>query len=201
MAHLMCAIKKYWASASDWVVALAGILLLIVLLLLLHAHDWTAVAAVSAFAAALAIVYQTYIYRFSLGVDLTLKLDERFEGKEFQGKRAKAARALRQDNRSPKSDVEDVLDFFETLGFLVRRKSLDKELVWNTFFYVFYGYCLYAKSHIEAQTEKYPPRYNDLRWLKPRLVDVEECNNGTLDETEWSEFLDEEEEKGRQESA
>lgn len=201
MAQLRRRIKKYSTLARDWAVVLAGIVLLIVLLLLLRARDWTAVAAVSALAAALAVVYQTYIYRFSLGVDLTLKLDERFEGKEFQGKRAKAARALRQENRSIKADAEDVLDFFETLGFLVRRKALDKELVWNTFFYVFYGYCLYAKSHIEAQTEKYPPRYNDLRWLKPRLVDVEECNNGTLDETEWSEFLNEEEEKGRQESA
>jgi hypothetical protein len=200
LAKLRRTIQKYSTSARKWRVVAAFVILPVVFLLLLRARDWTAVAAISAFAAALAVVYQTCIYRFSLGVDLTLKLDERFEGIEFQKKRAKAARALRQDSGVPKPDVEDVLDFFETLGFLVRRKALDKELVWNTFFYVFYGYCLYAKIYVEAQAQKYPPRYKDLRWLKPRLVDVEECNNGTLDEAEWSEFLDEEEEKGRQES-
>jgi len=167
----------------------------IILIYLITLRDWTAIAALAALGAALAVVYQTYIYRFSIGADLMLKLDERFEGDEFRQKRRVAGGALRAQDKNNKKDIEDVLDFFETLSLLVRRKALDKELVWNTFFYIFYGYCLYGKAHIEAEVREYPTRYQDLLWLQKELVAVETHKNGTLDESEWSNFLDEEEGK------
>ncbi len=167
------------------------IVVLIVLVLLIRLRDWTAIAALAALAAAIAVGYQTHANRFAMGVDLALKLDERFERDEFREKRQKAARALRANDS--KSDVEDILDFFETLGLLVRRKALDKEIAWNTFFYWSYGYCFYAKEYIEAQVKKYPTRYQDLLWLHTELVAMEKRKKGTLDEHEWRDFLDEEE--------
>ena len=55
-----------------------GVALLIVLTYLVWHRDWAAMAALAALAAALAVVYQTYLYRFSMGVYLALKLDQRF---------------------------------------------------------------------------------------------------------------------------
>jgi len=112
------------------------------------------VGTLAAVAAALIAAYQVYLSRFSLGVDLTLRLDERFESPEFQKKRCAAAHAIK---RQPGSDIEDVLDFFESIGLLTRRGALDEEFVYSTFFYWLHGYASKCRDLIAEQRREYPP--------------------------------------------
>jgi hypothetical protein len=146
--------------------------------------------ALAAVAAALIAGYQVYLSRFALGVDLTLRLDERFESPEFLKKRHAAAYAIKQQ---PGSDIEGVLDFFESLGLLTRRGALDREFVYSTFFYWLHGYMTKCQDFIAEQRKRYPARYGDLVWLHRKLVAIEESRYGPTQESEWDGFLDDEE--------
>jgi hypothetical protein len=148
------------------------------------------VGTLAAVAAALIAAYQVCLSRFSLGVDLTLRLDERFESPEFLKKKYAAAHAIKEQ---PGSDIEDVLDFFESLGLLTRRGALDQEFVYSTFFYWLHGYVSKCQDFIAEQRKEYPARYGDLVWLHRKLVAIEERRYGPIQESEWDGFLDDEE--------
>lgn len=105
---------------------------------------WGAVAA--ALIAAVALLVESRRSRFALGVELLLKMDERFSSPEMIGLRRKAAVSLQA---KAYDDVEEILDFFEMIGLLVRKGALDEEMVWNTFSYWIHRYFQCAKSHIE----------------------------------------------------
>jgi len=79
-----------------------------------------ALAAVAALIVALLTSFQLKHSRFALGVDLILKLEAQFDGPEVKGIRSQAASALQSDTNA--ADVEPLLDFFETVGVLVRRR-------------------------------------------------------------------------------
>jgi len=112
--------------------------------------------------------------RFSQSVDLILKLEERFsDSKAMIDKRKQAAKALRSNPSSPSSDIEDVLDFFETLGLLVRRKALDEEMVWNTFYHWLHRYWLLCESYIRTKQKTKLTLWGDYADLEKRLVDLE----------------------------
>lgn len=95
--------------------------------------------------------------RFSLGVDVAMKLDEQWnEGYLDRRRSAAAALLLSPDKRGSGDEdhIEDVLDFFETLGHLTKRGALDAEMVWSYFFYWFYGYWLSAREFLDQQTKQ-----------------------------------------------
>ena len=71
--------------------------------------------------------------RFTQGVDLILKLENRFEGNLIKSARKRAAKAILNNRKSPGGDVDDVLDFFEMVGLFYRRHALDEDMVWCTF--------------------------------------------------------------------
>jgi hypothetical protein len=110
--------------------------------------------------------------------------------------RQEAAGALQipADQRTPDHEdhIEDLLDFFETLGLLTRRRALDKEMVWSTFFYWLYGYWLFSRAFVEAQRAQFPARYGDLVWLIRELTPIERHMRGALNDAEWNNFLAEE---------
>lgn len=138
---------------------------------------------------AIVAMRQLSFNRFALGVETVLKLDERFE-KEFVPKRIAAAIALKNLTEVNKPEIEPILDFFETVGLLARRKAIDEELVWSTFFYRFYGYYRLCKEIIDKQRSN--GQVQDLLWLKDVLIDFEKRKRGRLDESEWDNFLEEE---------
>src|SRR3989442_665480 len=104
--------------------------------------DWagwiTAImTAVLASAAWYGLCSESRRYRFSQNVELILKLDEKFNSPQFLEKRSRAAKCLRDksykdDKSDAKEDADDVLDFFETVQFLLKRGALDEETVWHT---------------------------------------------------------------------
>ena len=103
--------------------------------------------------------YQVWRARFNQSIDLLFKLDGDFFGPAKKLQRAKAAIDL-QNGRY--SEVEPILDFFETMALLVRRGALDKEMVWHTFYYWAEHYYAAAYPHIEARQKQDPLVWKDL---------------------------------------
>ena len=79
-----------------------------------------------------AFAYQVHRARFSQSVDLLFRLENDFFG---SGKRSQRARAARDLENGKPLEAEPILDFFETMALLLRKKALDPEMVWHTFFY------------------------------------------------------------------
>ncbi len=88
----------------------------------------TFLAGVAALAAAIAVFFQLRFARFSMGVNLLVKLEGDFESPDFRKRRQAAAQAI---GTRDLSDVEDVLDFFETVGLLTRRRALDPHFLFE----------------------------------------------------------------------
>ena len=103
-------------------------------------------------------------------------MDDRFE--QMRAKRKAAAEALLKKEKV--EEAEDVWDFFETLGFMVRRKAVDEELVWHTFFHWRDGYWNASRTHIAAYQATYPTAYVDFKNLHEQTLAIE---RGKLEKT------------------
>ena len=125
--------------------------------------EWAAVAvAIVAVVVTAGIeAWQSRQSRFALGVDLLLKLDERFNSALLEA-RATAAGDLPQKRSG---DGDDVLDFFDTLGLLVRKGALSEELVWHTFFYWIQGYWWSARTYVRERRDQDPTVWEDFARL------------------------------------
>ena len=73
--------------------------------------------------------------QFKLGIDLILKLGERFDAAPMRIHRAAGARAILSKKATNDPDVSAVLDFFEEVAFLVRRGAVDVGAVYTYFSY------------------------------------------------------------------
>ena len=88
-------------------------------------------------------------FRLSLSADLVTKLDDKFNGPDLKSIRKTAARALLSNTNL--GEAEDVLDFFETVGLLMRLEALNPEMVHNTFFHWANLYWIATKDYIIAR--------------------------------------------------
>src|SRR6266699_3172194 len=79
--------------------------------------------------------------RLSLGIEVLLRLDERFQSKHVRCARSRAAAVLSKlannqittDDEQLK-DTDEVLDFFESLGSMIRGGVLNAKFLYNYFF-------------------------------------------------------------------
>lgn len=87
---------------------------------------------------------------------------------DMQGKRQKAAQALLKHNGDRKnvdahmselSDVDDVLDFFEDIGFYVKGGQISAEVAHHHFYHWIRGYWKASRNYIEACQEFEPARW------------------------------------------
>ena len=80
---------------------------------------WAAV--VASLTAILALIWQTGNSRFQIGVDMLFKLDDKYYMvTAMREARRKAAKGIKN---GANEEIDDVLDFFEMIGLLVRRKA------------------------------------------------------------------------------
>ncbi len=128
---------------------------------------WASVVAASA--AVVAVIVESRRSRFTFGIDLLTKLDERFQS-GMQAQRRNAAQGLLAGRPS---DSDDVLDFFEVLGILVKRKALDPYFVWHFFFYWLNAYASAAAEYITTIRHDDPTIWQDLSYLRRRLRTIE----------------------------
>jgi len=136
--------------------------------------DYTALAAWSAVIAALASVVALWSEsrqsRYALGIDLLLKLDERFDSGGMRKARRAAAQSMLDKNYA---HCDLVLNFFGTVGLLTQRGALDERMVWQTFFYWIHGYWLSAQEYIAQEKQNDATAWSSFAFLHKRLVAIE----------------------------
>lgn len=159
--------------------------------------DWNVVAALAAVAAALAaiaaLVAESKRSRFAQSVELLLRFEDRFASPEFLGIRKRAVEGLAAGNAG---ECDDVLDFFETIGLLVKKGALDPQMVWSSFSYWLLHYTVAASEYISKARSADPALWGYLIFLQNIVREIESDEGGklaakpTLDGTEA--FLKEE---------
>jgi hypothetical protein len=164
----------------------------------LRRSDWpTAVASVAALAALVTAVYTCQMVRgaqFALGVTTLENLEQEFEGARMHHARRTAARALLRGDATA-SDVNQVLDFFETVGLLVRRGAIDAEMAWNTFYYGIDGYGRATEDMRRHEQARHPQEWTEFEALRAGLDKIEARKKGdapALSPEELHDFLSDE---------
>ena len=112
---------------------------------------------------------------------LMLEFDRSFDSQTMRSKRSRAARALKenqgirswQDFKSPETD--DVLDFFEGIGYFMQGDEITPEVAHNAFFYWIYGYYYASRKYLKAAREKEPSQWESIDYLfrMTRQIDLE----------------------------
>ena len=132
-----------------------------------------AIAAVASLVALILTSFQLKQFRFAHGVDLIFELEDRFDAPEMMKARKRVAKALQ--NHISTQEMDTVLDFFETLGILVRRNAVDDELAWNYFSHWVLRYAALTKDHIEdrRKAESDETYWQDVEFLIERFTKIE----------------------------
>jgi hypothetical protein len=135
------------------------------------------VSSVGTILALVAFTWQVRRARFNQSIDLLFKQESDFFGPGKKAQRVKAARDLLA---SQSLEAEPILDFFETMALLQRRKALDKEMVWHTFFYWIDHYYEATKNLIKARQNVDPLVWNDFVAFVESLRKYQADRSGAL---------------------
>jgi hypothetical protein len=124
---------------------------------------------------------------------------DKFDSELFLAKRKIAATAClaHLEGKNPGAEVEDILDFFDDVAFLVKRDAIDSEMMWHPFYHWVRLYFQASEQHIIARTKEEAAVWNYLRWVYPRLNELEKAESPStykakLDDAELRERLEEE---------
>ena len=74
----------------------------------------------------------------------------------------------------PSKAIEDVLDFFDTLGLFVRKEGISVELAWSFFYYWLDGYATVARDYINDYRRENATVWEDLVWLHDQVRSFEQ---------------------------
>ena len=84
-----------------------------------------------------------------------LKFDEDFDSDDMRHKRSKAAEDIKKnrtrldDNDFKSPELDDVLDFFEGVGFLIQGDEMTPEVAHHAFHHWIRGYYVATRQYIE----------------------------------------------------
>lgn len=144
-------------------------------------------------------------YKLSVAADWLLKLDESFDGLELTNARFYVTQFRKQLIKKPAlapepaiSDLmEELWDCFDTLGVLLKRGLLDKELIHATFFHWVNGYWYLTKRYLETERKGNDPRWKNFLYLVNTLREIEAKQNPHSKDLDWSdkereEFIEQE---------
>ncbi len=134
------------------------------------------VASVSVIVVVCGLIYQDKRARQSLNIDLLLKFDVRFNDESFKAVRRAAAKSIYDFRMNKNKDKvrEEVFDFFETVGLLLRKYKLDKELVWSTFIEWVRGYWQAGNMYIGKEQKDDETRWQDFTYLFKELTKADQ---------------------------
>jgi hypothetical protein len=155
-----------------------------------------AAATLAALVAVVAVYYQGYLTNLTHSIDVVRSYDDRFDGLEFRTNRRDVARKILALAGGPATVIEEadeILDFFETIGLLAKRKTVDTTMVWSLFQYPLHGYWLVAKDSIAKRRRDDPTLYEDFVWLHDRVTRIEKrkrrCSDADIAPASVGEFL------------
>ena len=101
-----------------------------------------------------------------------MQFEQNFFGNEKLKQRALAAQN-QLANPEDFLEMEDILDFFETIAMLTRKRAFDLYMVWHTFDYWIERYFAIAKPYVALRQKQEPGVWEDLSWLIPRLAKLQ----------------------------
>jgi hypothetical protein len=150
--------------------------------------DWTELTAVATAGAALAAfttavvswrvgIRQVQASIVANGVNLATQIRAHVHSSDFRSARHRAAAALLEGRFS--LDVVYVLDELETVGLLVRRNVLDRQIVWTMLSSLVVNYVAAAQAHIDEDRRKNPTLWSNLLYLYDQMLEVERAEGGT----------------------
>ncbi|SRR5579883_184166 len=172
-------------------------------------ETWQAVSAASTFAlaiiAAVALVFTVVQILIQRGLAKITNLEKQidsFDSSEFLGYRKELAKQrlgqgrlkVLRDDDAP-SELYKVLDFFEHVGFLVRKRHLRAYDVWHSFGAWAVPTYYDARRVIEYQQYDDPTFYDDFVWLIRKVEKISQKKTGKLeipsDDDIYNYYLDE----------
>jgi hypothetical protein len=131
---------------------------------------WVALTAVGTLATAAIVFWQLRLIRLTLGVESILRLDEAWQS--LSSTRRCAAKQLLEGNAG--ADVDKILDFLNTVALLTRRKAIDEEFAWHTFYWAAANYWSASQDYVRlVQREEGGATWQDLQRLIPKMQQIE----------------------------
>jgi hypothetical protein len=124
-------------------------------------------------------------FKLSLAADLSMKLDDRFNPEDFRRTRSHAAQALLSGKKLV--DAEDVFDFFETVGLLVRTGALTKELAYSFFFHWINLYWVAGQGHIQEKRKVAKSLWEDFEFLYDIVRQLERMKDADSEDLKLAE--------------
>lgn len=154
---------------ATWIIALAGVL-----------------AALAAIASAIYVRQgikeqtrnferQTNAYQLSLSVELALRLDQQFNQIEFRKTRSLAARALLSGENEQLA--EEVFDFFDSIGLLVKLGALHDDIAHSYFFHWINLYWHAGKHLVGSKQKETSEVWKNFETLYRRVYTIEKRRN------------------------
>jgi hypothetical protein len=146
---------------------------------------WTAWAAIGTLAGAAAtFVTAGLLWRqissanHVAGINLVLEMESRFLSTTMREKRALAVRLIGNPAAQTEefSAIDDVLDLFDTVGYLTRKRDLDAVMVWHR---------LAMGCYIDRLRRGDPTLWEDFLWLDDRLCEIQ-TRRAAADSLPWS---------------
>jgi len=134
---------------------------------------------------------------------LVFHFDEQFSCQEMRKKRAAASNLLKAHRGNLRqharefADIDDVLDFFEDLGFYEHGYQISPEVLHHAFYHWIRGYYTIAKDYIEASQNKESTQWEHIKELYELTSAVEKRKLrvrqvSVLTEDDIEEFLEDE---------
>lgn len=151
----------------------------------MSAEGWSALATgIAVIVAISAIVIESRRARFSHSLQIMGRLDERFESLEFRETRRRAAAYLiSRGETDPHGEaaLRDVLNFFDTIGFLFRRKAVDAQTVWHYFSSWILPYYSASSKYLHGEQKRDPLCYREIEPLYNAVFAIEERERHYVD--------------------
>lgn len=104
-------------------------------------------------------------------LEVLTHLDVEWSSEEMSKSRGAAASALLQAR--PSHDVDDILDFFDQVAYLVQRGALDTETVWYRFYWPMANYWFASQDYVAKVRQEDPDTWNNLDPVMAELTAIE----------------------------
>jgi len=164
---------------------------------------WIALTALGSLIAAIATIYgickTTKTQKEVASVDILLRYENKFESKKMRKHRKGLASTILNDSKDfvTQGEHESVLDFFESIGMLMRKKYLDPESIWVSFGYYIIRWRKVCQNYINHIRTVHHDNtlYEEFEYLADKICKIEEKKrNGmnSISKEELDNFLREE---------
>lgn len=119
---------------------------------------------------------------------------------EIRSMAAKALKQIRENETKPQSkehsspEIDEVLDFFEDLGFYMKGDQITPEVTYHAFYFWIRGYYSAAREYINCKQKKQPAQWASIKGLFETMdaVEIEKSElktSGLMDAKELKDFL------------